>query len=228
MKLFAIADLHLSLGTDKPMDSFPGWHDYVSRLERGWKAVVGEEDTVVIAGDISWGMSLEEARPDFAFIHSLPGRKLLLKGNHDYWWTTRKKMDDFFVTCGFDTLTIIHNTAQAVGKFAVCGTRGWFFDAEADGDKKVLNREVGRLGASLDAAEKIGGEPVVFLHYPPVCGGQSCPEILSVLQERKIARCYYGHIHGAGIRRAFQGDYHGIQLKLISGDSLGFVPLLVG
>ena len=197
MKLFAIADLHLSLGTDKPMDSFPGWHDYVSRLERGWKAVVGEEDTVVIAGDISWGMSLEEARPDFAFIHSLPGRKLLLKGNHDYWWTTRKKMDGFF-------------------------------DAEADEDKKVLNREVGRLGASLDAAEKIGGEPVVFLHYPPVCGGQSCPEILSVLRERKIARCYYGHIHGAGIRRAFQGDYHGIQLKLISGDSLGFVPLLVG
>lgn len=121
-------------------------------------------------------------------------------------------------------MTIIHNTAQAVGKFAVCGTRGWFFDAEADEDKKVLNREVGRLGASLDAAEKSAESRWFFSIIRRCAAGQSCPEILSVLRERKIARCYYGHIHGAGIRRAFQGDYHGIQLKLISGDSLGFVP----
>ena len=227
MKLFAIADLHLSLGTDKPMDSFPGWHDYVSRLERGWKAVVGEEDTVVIAGDISWGMSLEQAGADFAFIHRLPGRKILLKGNHDYWWTTRKKMDAFFQEKGWDSLYILHNDAYKAEGIAVCGTRGWFYDAEADADKKILLREVGRLRSSIQAARALGGEPVVFLHYPPVFADTVCPEIWEELLRQGIRRCYYGHIHGYGIRSAFNGEKEGIRLKLISADALSFAPLRI-
>ncbi|MCI9414334.1 MAG: serine/threonine protein phosphatase [Clostridiales bacterium] len=227
MSLFAIADLHLSLGTNKPMDDFPGWRDYVSRLEQNWRALVAPEDTVVIAGDISWGMTLEQARTDFAFLESLPGKKLLLKGNHDYWWSTRRKMDQFIDEAGFTSLTIVHNTAEAVGEFAVCGTRGWFYDAEADEDKKVLAREAGRLNASIDAAERTGLEPVVFLHYPPVWGDQVCEEFMTILTERRIRRCYYGHIHGTGIRRAVQGTVRGVELRLISGDSLSFTPLLV-
>lgn len=166
MSLFAIADPHLSLGTDKPMDIFHGWDNYVERLEKNWRALVSEEDTVVIAGDISWAMSLDHAEADFAFLHALPGRKLLLKGNHDYWWTTRRKMDDYLQNRGFDTLRIIHNSAEPVGDYAVCGTRGWFYDAEQDADRRSSAGWSGRLKLSIDAAEKTGKEPVVFLHYP--------------------------------------------------------------
>ena len=226
--MYAIADLHLSLGTDKPMDDFKGWHQYVQRLEQNWRLVVAPEDTVVIAGDISWGMSMEQARPDFAFLNDLPGRKLIIKGNHDYWWATRRKMDAFFEEQGFDTLHILFNDAYAVdNRFAVCGTRGWFFDAEEDADKKVLNREVGRLETSIQAAEKLGLEPIVFLHYPPVYADAVCEDILNVLKKHDIRRCYYGHIHGAGIYRSVNGQVENLSLKLISADALQFMPLRI-
>lgn len=228
MALFAIADLHLSLNTDKPMDVFPGWKDYVSRLEKNWRAIVKEEDTVVIAGDISWAMKLEETQADFAFIHSLPGKKLFIKGNHDYWWVTRKKMDDYLTANGFDSISFIFNTAQAVGEYAVCGTRGWYYDAETDADMKVLNREVGRLRASITEALKLGLEPVAFLHYPPVYGETPCEEILNILHEYDIKKCYYGHIHGGNAaQKAVEGDYNGIKLKLIACDYVNFTPDLV-
>ncbi len=227
MSLFAIADPHLSFSTSKPMDVFPGWTDYTVRLEKNWRALVGPEDTVVIAGDISWGMDLREAAADFAFIDRLPGQKILLKGNHDYWWTTRRKMDDFLREQGLSTLHILHNDAYAVGNMAVCGSRGWFFDAEDTADKKVLLREAGRLRTSIQAAKKLRLEPVAFLHYPPVNGGRVCEEIFSVLREEGIRRCYYGHLHGPGIRYAFQGEWDGIRLKLISCDALAFCPLLI-
>ena len=229
MSLFAIADLHLSLGTDKPMDIFNGWDNYVERLEKNWRAVVQDTDTVVIAGDISWAMKLEETAADFAFLHSLPGRKLLLKGNHDYWWTTRKKMDDFLNAQGFSTLGIIHNSAEAAGEFAVCGTRGWFYDAELSGeDRTVLLREVGRLNMSLDAAEKTGLEPVVFLHYPPLYAQSVCEEMMDVLRERNIKKCYYGHIHGnAAAQKAVTGNYDGIRFSLIACDYIHFLPVKI-
>lgn len=226
MSLFAIADTHLSLGGNKAMDIFPGWDGYVQRLEAQWRALIAPEDTVVIAGDVSWGMSLEQALPDFAFLHALPGRKLLIKGNHDYWWTTRRKMDAFFVEHGLASLQILHNDACAVdGRFAVCGTRGWFTDAEPD--EKVLLREAGRLRASIAAAKATGLEPVAFLHYPPVFGGVRCEEILSVLREEGIARCYYGHVHASGIRQAYGGVTDGITLRLVSCDAVRFTPVLV-
>ena len=189
MSLFAIADLHLSLGTNKPMDAFPGWNGYVRRLEDNWRRLVADGDTVVVAGDVSWGMSLEQAGADLAFLHSLPGRKILMKGNHDYWWTTRRKMDAYLEEHGLTSVSILHNDAYTVDdSLAVCGTRGWFYDAEADADKKILAREVGRFNASIDAAVATGLEPVAFLHYPPVYAGAVCEEILETLQRRQIRR----------------------------------------
>lgn len=228
MALFAIADTHLSFNKPKSMSIFRGWDNYVERLEANWRRLVTDEDTVVIAGDVSWGMSLQQAADDFAFLHSLPGKKLLLKGNHDYWWTTRRQMDLFLEEKGFHTLRIVHNDAVPVdGTMAVCGSRGWFFDAEEDADKKVLLREAGRLRTSIQAAKATGLEPVVFLHYPPVYADQVCPEILEVLQQEGISRCFYGHVHSAGIRLAVEGVHEGIDFRLISADGLQFCPILV-
>jgi predicted phosphohydrolase len=140
MALYAIGDTHLSLGSDKPMDVFGGgWTDYVEKLAEGF-APVGPEDTVVLCGDISWGMSLAEAEKDFAFLNALPGKKLLLKGNHDYWWTTASKMQGFFSAHGFHTLDILHNNCHLYGETALCGTRGWFY--EETGSRKVFLREL--------------------------------------------------------------------------------------
>lgn len=228
MSLFAIADLHLSLGTNKPMDVFSGWNDYVNRLEKNWRAIVSPEDTVVIAGDISWAMKLEETYADFSFIHQLPGKKLLIKGNHDYWWTTRKKIEDYLALHGLSSISLIFNSAQAVGAYAVCGTRGWFYDAETDADMKVLHREVGRLTTSLDKAAELNLEPIVFLHYPPVYGDTICNEIMDVLKLYHVKKCYYGHIHGGNAaRKAVTGLYEGIELHLISCDYVNFIPTLV-
>lgn len=228
MALYVIADLHLSLGADKPMDVFPGWKDYVQRLEKNWTALVSPEDTVVVAGDISWAMRLEEAVADFAFLNGLPGEKLLLKGNHDYWWSTRSKIDAFFQEQGFSTLHILHNCAYRVGDVAVCGTRGWLYNSETAEDKKIVAREAGRLLASLAEGEKLGGEPMVFLHYPPVYDSMECGGILDILEERRISHCYFGHIHGQyAARKALVGEYRGVRMHLISCDFVNFTPVLV-
>lgn len=228
MSLFAIADLHLSLGCNKPMDVFEGWQDYIYRLEKNWRSVVSGKDTVVIAGDISWAMKLNEAVKDFDFINSLPGYKLILKGNHDYWWSTKKKIDEFLKKHSFNSISIIHNNAFVIGDIAVCGTRGWLYNSQTEEDKKIVNREVGRLNASIDDAERQGAKPIVFLHYPPVYDGSECKEILSVLKTRGIEKCYFGHIHGSeAAGKAVTGEYEGIKMKLISCDYLNFLPILV-
>ena len=225
MSLFAIADLHLSLSSDKPMDVFPGWDDYVAKLENNWRLVVKNEDTVVLPGDISWAMSLSETAADFAFISELTGRKIILKGNHDYWWTTLRKMNEFLRASGFDSISFVHNSACAVGGIAVCGTRGWFYDTGSD--KKVLLREAGRLESSIKEAEKTGLEPVVFLHYPPIYGDFVCDEIMEVLVRHKIRRCYYGHLHGRAAAYAVQGEREGIRFRLVSADHLKFLPEII-
>lgn len=227
MSLFAIADTHLSLSDNKPMDIFGGWQDYVNRLEKNWRKLITDEDTVVIAGDISWAMSIEGAKEDFRFLNSLPGKKLIFKGNHDYWWCTMKKMEEFLLSNGFDTIKILHNNAVRIGDFAVCGSRGWFFDAECDPDNKIILREAGRIRRSIESAKALGGEPLVFLHYPPLNSSMVCSEIFSVLKEEGIKRCYYGHLHGPALKGAFTGEKDGVKFSLISGDFLGFCPLLV-
>ena len=228
MSVFVIADLHLSHGTDKPKDIFRGWDGYEKRLEENWRKLITHNDTVVIPGDISWAMKLSDTFEDFRFINGLPGKKLFLKGNHDYWWDTRRKMEMYLKENGFDTIEIVFNSAYAAEGYAICGTRGWFYDAETDSDKKVLSREVGRLRTSLNEALKTGLEPVVFLHYPPVFGNQRCDDILSVLKEYGIKKCYYGHLHGINAaRKAVTGDFEGIKFRLISSDYLKFMPELV-
>ena len=224
MSLFAIADLHLSLGADKPMDIFPGWAGYVEKLEKNWRENIRPEDTVVIAGDISWGLEIGETREDFAFLDSLPGTKLLLKGNHDLWFSTKTKVERFFGENGFSTLKILFNNAYEYGDYAICGTRGWMNDQT---DKKVLLRECGRLRLSLEAGKKLGKKPLVFLHYPPVYGGGECYEILDVLLEYGIERVYYGHIHGYSAGYAINGIRNGIDFRLISCDYIQFNPIKI-
>ncbi|MCQ2514486.1 MAG: metallophosphoesterase [Ruminococcus sp.] len=228
MSLFAIADLHLSLGEDKPMDIFAGWNDYVNRLKTNWCKLITDDDIVMIAGDISWAMRLEETYVDFKWINDLPGKKVFLKGNHDYWWGTKGKIEKFLAENELDTISILFNNAYETDEYALCGTRGWFLENDTPEDLKVLNREVGRLRTSIECALKTGKEPIVFLHYPPYYNRTECKELMDVLIEYNINKCYYGHIHGAkNMRNAFEGEYKGINFKLISCDKLSFIPLLV-
>ena len=206
MAIFAIGDMHLSLGTDKPMDVFPGWEGYLPRLEANWRKLIGPDDTVILAGDTSWAMNLNDTKADFAFIQSLPGQKWLLKGNHDYWWTTTRKMETFLAANGFDTLHILHNNACIVDDTALCGTRGWPFDDLS-------------LQAAGDAAQRIA-----FLHYPPIYPGAAAQELVDVLHDFGVTECYYGHLHGKSIRYATQGERDGITYRLISADGLAFCP----
>ncbi len=223
MALYAIGDTHLSLACNKPMDVFGGaWAGYVDKLRDGFSCVT-EVDTVVLCGDLSWGMSLEEAREDFSFLNALPGRKLLLKGNHDYWWTTASKMNTFFVENGFDTFTILHNNCAFYGDIALCGTRGWFFEEEQNGhNEKVFKRELIRLEASLKAAGE--HETYCFLHYPPCYEGYRCPEIMELMERYGVSRCFYGHLHGGSHRLAIQGSVGSIRYELVSADYLRFRP----
>lgn len=229
MSIFALGDTHLSLGpdTDKSMDIFPGWTDYVSRIETHWKALVKPEDTVVIPGDISWAMSLEQAKSDFEFLHSLPGKKIILKGNHDYWWNTMTKMNRFLEENGFDSIRILHNNAYEVEGVAICGTRGWFFDDDVDDKDTVILRECGRLQMSIDAAKEFNREIIVFIHYPPLTGDRECTQIMDVLRKNEIKTVYYAHLHGNAINYAFRGERDGISFNLVSGDSLNFYPYLI-
>ena len=229
MGVYVISDLHLAQGTpEKAMDVFPGWQDYVEKLRENWEEQISWEDTVVLPGDTSWGKSLQESLPDFQLLHSLPGRKILLKGNHDYFWTTKNKMDRFLLEQGLSSLTILHNNSFVVDGLRICGTRGWALDASLEEDRKILAREVGRLRFSLDfPQEEPYEETVVFLHYPPVFGGSSCPEILQVLEEYQVKRVYYGHIHGTGSTYACQGFCRGVDYRLVSCDYLNFSPLKI-
>jgi len=206
------------------MDVFGGaWEGYVEKLRQGFQGLT-EEDTVVLCGDISWGMGLEEAKADFAFLDALPGgRKLIVKGNHDYWWNTASKMDRFFAENGFSTLNILHNNCYFYGDVALCGTRGWFY--EENGSGKVFQRELIRLEASLKAAgEK---EKLCFLHYPPLYQGYTCPEIIELLERYQVRRCFYGHLHGGSHRLAIEGVRNGVDYRLVAADFVRFAPVKI-
>ena len=228
MSVFAIGDLHLSLGCDKPMDIFRGWDGYVDRLTENWNRVVSDTDTVVIPGDISWAMTLENTVKDFEFINNtLKGDKIILKGNHDYWWNTASKMNKFLSEQGFDRIKILNNNAYLIEGISVVGTRGWINDDGTECDAKVLNREAGRFRMSVSEGVKLGGELIAFIHYPPIYNGERNEYILSVIREFGIRKCYYGHIHGPGHRYAFQGEYEGTEYRMISADYLGFMPIMI-
>lgn len=227
MALYAIGDLHLSFEADKPMDVFgKAWVGYVDKLRSGLSCVTAA-DTTVLLGDLSWSMDLARAREDFAFINAIPGRKIILKGNHDYWWTTASKFYHFCAEQGFSELYILNNNFYEYGKTAICGTRGWFFEEERGTahDEKILNRELMRLESSLKAAGE--REKICFLHYPPVYRGYRCQPILDLLHRYEVRQCWYGHLHSESHRLAVTGCYEGIDFRLVSGDYVNFTPICV-
>ena len=228
MALYTIGDLHLSMASNKPMDVFgEAWNLHAQRLAEGFSALT-ENDVTVLCGDLSWGMSLAEAKEDFLWIHRLPGRKIIIKGNHDYWWTTAAKMNGFFLENGITTVDILHNNCFLYGDIALCGTRGWYFEEEF-GDshsKKVFLRELIRLEASLRAAE--GREIFCFLHYPPCTERYVCGEIMELLRKYRVTRCYYGHLHGTRSHRTAVNELRdGIEFRLVSADYLDFTPIKI-
>ena len=227
MALYAIGDLHLSLGTDKPMDIFGGaWVGYMEKLREGM-SVIKEEDTTVLLGDLSWALGLDSAKEDFAWIDQIPGRKIILKGNHDYWWSTAAKFYKFCQEQGFSNQLILNNNHYEYDGFAICGTRGWFFEEErsSDHDGKVFRRELMRLEASLKSAGDL--PKIVFLHYPPRHRGYECTEILDLLKKYEVRQCFYGHLHGASHGLAMEGLWDGVEFRLVSADRLNFRPFKV-
>lgn len=227
MSLYAIGDLHLSLSAEKPMDIFGGaWSGYMDKLEEGF-SVIQPEDTTILLGDLSWALNLQQAKEDFAWINRIPGRKIILKGNHDYWWSTAAKFYAFCNAYGFTNQYILNNNCYTYENIAICGTRGWFFeeDRSGDHDEKIFRREMIRLETSLKAAGD--KEKIVFLHYPPKYKGYICPEIITLLQNYGVRWCYYGHLHGASHGLAIEGLWDGIDYRLVSADRLNFKPYCV-
>ncbi|MDR0491684.1 MAG: metallophosphoesterase [Oscillospiraceae bacterium] len=225
MSLYAIGDLHLSLASDKPMDVFGGgWNNYIEKIKTGF-SLLEPDDVCVLCGDTSWGMSLDECIEDFRFISGLPGKKILLKGNHDYWWETTSKMKAFFSQNSFDNIDILHNNCFFYGGAAICGTRGWQMETESDMEHnaKITARETARLRASLKAAGD-AGEKLCFLHYPPRFKGFICPDIVSAMNDFSVKNCWYGHVHGHGHRSAVRGEVEGIVYEMVSADFVDFVP----
>lgn len=226
--IYTIGDLHLSLGCDKPMDIFAGWSNYLERLEENWNGKITAEDTVVLVGDHSWALKLDDSKKDLEYIHSrLNGKKILVKGNHDLWWQTMNKLNAFVESNGFDTIRFLFNNAYSVEGITICGTRGWIRENGEPQDIKILSREAGRLELSLQAAAKLGGEIVAFIHYPPIYGSEENVLITEVLHKYGIKRCYYAHLHGASIRGALNGERAGITYMLVSADGIGFDPIKV-
>ena len=220
--LYTIGDLHLSLGADKPMDIFSGWTNYLERLQNNWNSKITDNDTVILLGDHSWALKLEDSKRDLEFIDKeLKGRKILVKGNHDLWWSTTKKITDFVSDNGFSTIRFLFNNAYLEEGVAICGTRGWIRENGEPADLKVLNREAGRLEMSLQAGAKLGGELVAFIHYPPIYGTEE------LLHKYGVKRCYYAHLHGSSIRGALNAERDGINYKLVSADGVGFDPVKI-
>ena len=227
MALYAIGDLHLCLGAPKPMDIFGGaWVGYMDKLRRGME-VITEADTTVLLGDLSWALDLQSATEDFRWIDRIPGKKIILKGNHDYWWSTASKFYKFCEENGFSNQFILNNNHYEYEGFAICGTRGWFFEEERSGqhDEKVFKRELIRLEASLKSAGDL--PKIVFLHYPTKYKGYECPEILELLKKYDVQRCFYGHLHGGSHGLAMEGVWDGIDFRLVAADKLNFCPFTV-
>lgn len=227
MSLYVLADLHLSIDINKSMDIFDGWENYVEKLVCSWKEKISADDTIVLAGDLCWGKSLKEALPSFKFVNDLPGKKIILKGNHDYWWATKTKMDKFFLNNNLTTLNILYNNSYVVDGVCVCGAKGCLFENGNEDNIKLIKREKQRLVASIESCVKLNLPIVVFLHYPPVYGNQISESILEVLEYYKLSKCYYGHLHGESTKLALNGMAGNVYYKLISCDYVNFSPVKV-
>lgn len=234
MSIFVIGDLHLSFKNPKPMDIFgEHWAGHEEKIRNNWIENVREEDLVIIPGDFSWETYLEDAKLDFEYLNNLPGKKLLLKGNHDYWWTTVTSMRNFLKENNFTNIDFLYNNSYEYENKIICGTRGWSI-ADEEMDKKLINRELIRLELSLkEGISKYGNdkEIIVFMHYPPITKArmitQQEAEFVQLMKKYNVQRCYYGHLHGASILDAIEGNVEGIEFKLVSADGLDFKLLKI-
>jgi predicted phosphohydrolase len=230
MAIYAISDLHLSRAVDKPMDIFGGgWENYMDKIEENWNRTVSGDDWVLVCGDLSWAACLEEVAADFEFLSVLPGKKILCKGNHDYWWTTLNKMNKFIKDKGFNNIYFLHNNSFVCETVGVCGTRGWVSPGSpefSEHDEKIYRRELGRLELSLrDLKGKDCKEVLAMLHYPPFYPDKGSREFLELLKSSGVTKCIYGHIHGPAFKDAVEGRVEGIEFMLTSCDRLGFKPI---
>ncbi len=233
MAIYAIADTHLSLSTEKPMHIFGSrWHNWDKLIIKNWLETITDNDTVIIAGDISWAIDLDEALQDLKLIDALPGKKIISHGNHDYWWATIAKMNVFFQKHNISTINFLHNNAYQIENMIICGTRGWYNDEksapkETDYDK-IIKREVCRLELSIKEGLKYpeNFEKVVFFHFPPVFKNYICREIIDVLKKYNIKKCYYGHIHSYYDMPNIS-TFEGISFQIISADYLNFRPICI-
>lgn len=230
MRLFAIGDLHMSGGDDKPMDVFgPQWDRHFFRISENWRSLVSEEDTVLIPGDISWAMQLRDAEADLREIAALPGRKILCKGNHDYWWNSISQVRSALP----ESIFALQHSAMDLGSCVVCGTRGWTIPTREqpleEADRKIFRREAERLKAALEEAASLAkGRPIVAMtHFPPLLAGEKDTVFAALLESCAVHTAVYGHLHGQGIQIGFTGEHHGVRYHLVSCDSIGFSPKLI-
>lgn len=230
MSIFAISDLHLAMSAEKPMDIFgEKWQGYMDKLRTGWESTVSADDYVIIPGDISWATYIEDAVSDFNFIDSLPGKKIILKGNHDYWWTTMSKLNKFLDENGFRTISFLHNNSFKTDGVVICGTRGWNCpgdDSFNEEDIKLYERELNRLEISLkSAADGKNADIITALHFPPFNSKKEAGGFIEIMQKHEVKICIYGHLHGEGFKYAVEGNVCGIDFLLVSADYLNFTPL---
>ncbi len=233
MSIYVIGDLHLSFNENKPMDIFgDNWKGHEEKIKKDWLEKVTDKDVIILPGDFSWSMKLEDTEKDFQYLNNLPGKKLLLKGNHDYWWNTITKMKKFMEEKNFENIDFIFNEGYVFENYIIAGTRGWNLEDEAH-DEKIQNRELARLEASIKSGiEKAAtGEAeekqiIVFMHYPPITNSKILNEeearFVEIMKKYNVKKCFYGHLHGASIKDAFEGEFEGIEFKLVSADKLNF------
>ena len=229
MSIYVIGDLHLSFNENKPMYIFgDNWRGHEEKIKRDWIEKVTDNDLVILPGDFSWSMKLEDTEKDFEFINNLPGKKLLLKGNHDYWWNTVTKMRKFLEEKNFKNIDFIYNQGYEFENYIIAGTRGWSI-LEEDKDEKVINRELARLETSIkNGLQKTEErkELIVFMHYPPISGtqiiNQEETQFVDIMKKYNVTKCFYAHLHGGSIKDAFEGEFEGIEFKLVSADGLDF------
>lgn len=227
MALYAISDLHLSFSTDKPMSIFgDNWIGHENKIKKNWEEKINESDTVLIGGDISWSINADESREDLKWINDLPGRKIIIKGNHDYWWSSITKLNSLY-----DGMNFIQNNYFNYNEWAICGTRGWMCpgsDKFAEKDKKIYDRELIRLRLSLEAAQKDGYEKFIcMIHYPPTNEKFNSSGFVEIFNEFKVEKVIYGHLHGPALSKVIQGTYDGVEYIMTSCDFINFDPVKI-
>jgi predicted phosphohydrolase len=228
MAIYAIADLHLSYSVNKPMDVFgSGWDRYMEKMEKNWHSTVSPEDTVLIPGDISWAMNIEEASGDLRLLDSLPGKKIILKGNHDYWWDTITKIKKFFYVNNIKTIDLLQNNSFDIENISIFGTRGWILKNSSEftlHDLKIYNRELQRLKLSIASGKGKAGKKIVMLHYPPVSPSNRENDFTRMIECNEIDLCVFGHIHSTDLFEEYNVTAGKTQYRLVSSDYLDFKP----